>query len=162
MRRILGGRTQAKIARIVEHLGGEMIDDLGIVYRRFQQRSIEDRFVLIGETLSDLLTHTRAFQSQVLICESLLGEFEDVPLTAIEPGRLGVITNLHRTEEIRYQLLRKVVVLEILFRGESDIAATAKSVDVFTLGARNGCEVCLALKLLIDVIDLRFRSRRRP
>ena len=57
-----------------------MICDLGIVHSCFQQRSIENRFVLIREPLSDLLAHARTLQRQVLTSELLLRKFEEYHL----------------------------------------------------------------------------------
>ena len=154
--RTFRSRTQAKIARIVQHVRSEIVDDLCFVHRYFQQRCIENLLALVGQTLSNLLTHTRTLQSQILSCQPLLGELEDVPLAAVEASRLRVITYLHRAKEIRNQLCREVVVLQIFFSGKSNIAAAGERIDVFTLGSGNSRKVSFALELLIDVVDLQL------
>src|ERR1051326_8148725 len=119
-----------------------MVNDPRIVDRRLQQSRIENRFTLVCESLRDLLAHARALQSQVLIGESLLLEFEDVPL-ATELHWLRVITNLHRAEKTCYQTLWEVVAFQILFGSKTDIAAGAQAVDVFAPGASDSGEVGL-------------------
>src|SRR6185369_8539868 len=128
-------------------------------HRCFQQRRIENRLALVRKSLRDLLAHTRALQSQILVSESLLRQLEDVPLAAAETRRLRVVTDLHRAEQTGDELGWKVVVLQILFGRKADVAARAQAVNVFTPGACDSGEVSLALKLLVDVVDLQLRIR---
>src|SRR5689334_6408214 len=134
-----------------------MVNDLRFVHRCFQQSCIENRLTLISESLCDLLAHACAFEGQVLISESLLCELEDVPLATAETRWLSIVTNLHWTKETRDQFSGKAIVLEILLSCKTNITASAKTVDVFTSRARHCREVSLALKLLVDVVDLQLR-----
>src|SRR6185369_8433150 len=123
---------------------------------RFQQSSVQNRLTLVRKSLRYLLAHTRALKSQVLVGESLLLEFEDVPLAA-ELHWLRVITNLHRPEKTCNQIGREVVALQILLGRKTDIAAGSQAVDVFALGASDSREVSLALELLVDIVNLQLR-----
>src|SRR5690349_1796872 len=133
-----------------------MVNDPRIVHSRLQQSRIEDRLTLVREPLRNLLAHTRAFERQIFISQSLLCELEDVPFTAGETHRLGVVTNLHGTEETRNKFGWKAVALQILLCCKADVAAGSQAVNVFTLRTRDSREVSLALKLLVDVVDLQL------
>jgi hypothetical protein len=58
--------TQAKVAGVIDHVRSEIVNDSRFVNRYFEQRGVENLFALIGETLSDLLSHAGTVERQVL------------------------------------------------------------------------------------------------
>src|SRR5688572_10641753 len=154
--RASGCRSQPQVRGIVDHHVRQVINDLRIVHSGLKQRCVQDLFALVYQSLSDLRPNVRTLESQVFVLQTLLTEFEHIPLTATKPNRLSNVARLH-VEEAAGELRRKSVLPEILFGGKSKIAPARECVDVFTLRPCYCREISAALKLLRNIVNLQFR-----
>src|SRR5258708_3242496 len=70
--------------------------------------------------------------------------------------RVGETPDLHRAKKLAHQIRRKAVLLQIVFRSETDISTPRQAIDVLAFGASDSSKVSATLELLIDAIDLQF------
>jgi len=110
-------------------------------------------FALIRQLNSDLLPNALTFKRQILSLQTLLFQFEDVPLV-VKQFWFSDPAYGHRAHERFNHVFRKPALSHLVFTQETDVSTLEKTLSIFALRSGHGRKIGAAFQLRIESVDL--------